>query len=223
MSLSIMWSRQSSRISEYRVIQVFSGVSHLTRGKESYEVLVMILFLNACVRNDKSRTLKLAKTVLRKMSGEIRERKLEDIKFPIVDQTFLDWRDQCIAVGDYSSPAFDLAREFAEAEAVVIAAPFWDLSFPASLKQYFEQINVLGVTFNYTEEGVPLGLCNAKQLIYVTTAGGVIFSEEYGYGYIKALAQSFYGIPDVRMIKAEGLDILGADVDQILIDAENNL
>ena len=40
---------------------------------------------------------------------------------------------------------FDLAKQFAEADEVIIAAPFWDLSFPAALKQYFEQINVLGI------------------------------------------------------------------------------
>ena len=109
-----------------------------------------------------------------------------------------------VAGSDYSDPMFDLAKQFAEADRIVIAAPYWDLSFPASLKQYFEQINVQGITFVYTPEGVPQGLCRAKQLLYVTTAGGNYVPEEFGFGYVKALAQNFYGIPDVQMFQAAG-------------------
>lgn len=98
-----------------------------------------------------------------------------------------------------------------------------DLSFPAALKQYFEQINVLGITFVYTPEGTPKGLCRAKRLYYVTTAGGPIFSEEYGYGYVKALAQGFYGIEETKIFKAEGLDIVGANVEGILDVAKREI
>ena len=90
---------------------------------------------------------------------------------------------------------------------IVVAAPYWDLSFPAALKQYFEQINVLGITFKYSAEGTPIPLCKAKELIYVTTAGGAFVPEEFGFGYVKALAQGFYGIPDVRQVREVGLDI----------------
>ena len=41
---------------------------------------------------------------------------------------------------------FDLARQFARAEIIVMAAPYWDLSFQAALKQYLEQVNVVGIT-----------------------------------------------------------------------------
>ena len=111
---------------------------------------------------------------------------------------------------------FYLANQFAKADEIIIAAPFWDLSFPAALKQYFEQINVIGVTFRYTPEGVPKGLCRAKRLTYITTAGGEYVPDEYGFGYVKALAQNFYGIRDVNLIKATGLDIVGADVEKII-------
>ena len=46
--------------------------------------------------------------------------------------------------------------------------------------------------------------------------------EEYGFGYIKALAQNFYGISDVRLIKAVGLDLDGADVEAIMRSAEES-
>ena len=118
---------------------------------------------------------------------------------------------------------FDLARQFSEAEDIVIAAPYWDLSFPAMVKQYLEQITVVGITFKYSEEGVPIGLCRAKRLFYVTTAGGFFAPEEYGFGYVKALAQIYYGIQDVRKVEALGLDIYGADVDAIMTSAADQL
>lgn len=181
-----------------------------------------ILFINACVRRD-SRTRRLADKLLARLGGPVQEVRLDRLSFPVADADFLDLRDRLIARGDFSDPAFDLARQFAEAETLVIAAPYWDLSFPAALKQYFEQINVVGVTFKYTEEGVPVGLCRARRLFYVTTAGGCYAPEEYGFGYIRALAKNYYGIQDVRLIEAVGLDLYGADVDAILASAEEKI
>lgn len=179
----------------------------------------MILFINACARGQ-SRTLRLARHLLSRLQGEVSELRLFETAFPVVNETFLCVRDGLIAASDYNHPMFDLARQFAQADQVVIAAPYWDLSFPAVLKQYFEQINVTGVTFRYSPEGIPQSLCRAKRLFYVTTAGGPVLSDTLGYGYVEALAKGFYQIPDVRYVKAEGLDITGADVKSILQAAE---
>ena len=181
-----------------------------------------ILFLNACVRRE-SRTKRLADRLLAKLNRPFAEIRLHGLAFPAVDEAFLRKRDRLIAGGDFSDSLFALARQFADAETIVIAAPYWDLSFPAALKQYFEQINVVGITFRYTEEGVPVGLCRAKRLFLVTTAGGLYVPEEFGFGYIKALAQNFYGIRDVRLLQAVGLDIVGADVEAILREAEGKI
>ena len=175
----------------------------------------MILFINACVREE-SRTKRLADCLLSKMEGKVEELFLSDISFPPVDEAFLRVRDSLIESGDFKNPLFDLARQFAGADQIVVAAPYWDLSFPAALKQYFEQINVLGITFMYTPEGFPRGLCRADKLYYVMTAGGMHVSEEFGYGYVKALAQNFYGLRDCELIKAVGLDIDGADAEAIM-------
>lgn len=179
-----------------------------------------ILFINACVRKE-SRTQRIAEKLLLKLNKPFEEIRLDQMIFPVVNQDFLNKRDLLISNGDYDNPFFDLARQFSEAEMIVIAAPYWDLSFPAALKQYFEQINVVGITFKYSEEGIPVPLCRAKRLLFVTTAGGYYVPEEFGFGYIKALAQNYYGISEVRLIKAIGLDIEGADVNNILRSTED--
>ena len=71
-------------------------------------------------------------------------------------------------------------------------------------------------------DGIPQGLCKSRRLIYVTTAGGPIIYN-FGFEYVKALAQGFFGIPDVQMVKAEELDIQGADVNQIMERAKNEI
>ena len=182
----------------------------------------MILFINACVRSE-SRTRRLADRLLAGRRDAIEELRLDTLTFPSVDARFLARRDRLVAARDFGDPMFALARQFAQADEIVIAAPFWDLSFPAALKQYIEQINVPGITFFYTPEGIPKGLCRAESLTYLMTAGGDYVPEEFGFGYIRALAQGFYGISDVRLIRATGLDLDGADVGAILAAAKRTI
>ncbi|MBE5911189.1 NAD(P)H-dependent oxidoreductase [Pseudobutyrivibrio sp.] len=174
-----------------------------------------VLFVNACVRKE-SRTKRLADKILAEINERYDEVKLDEIVFPIANEEFLRKRDELIAAGDFDNPLFELANQFAGAETIVIATPYWDLSFPAALKQYFEQINVVGITFKYSQEGIPQGLCKANKIYYVTTSGGDYAPDDFGYGYVKALAQGYYGIQDISLTKATGLDIIGADVDSIL-------
>ena len=174
-----------------------------------------ILFINSCVRKE-SRTKRLADKLLKKLDMPYEEIRPAEVAWPVADEAFLTMRDGLIAAEDFGNPLFAPARQFAEADCIVIAAPYWDLSFPAALKQYFEQINVAGITFRYSEEGIPIGLCKAKTLYYVTTAGGFFMPEEFGFGYVQSMARNYYGIQDVRLIKAAGLDIAGADAEAIM-------
>jgi len=175
----------------------------------------MILYINACVRRD-SRTERLAEALLERYDDDIQQVRLEEMSFEVSDEAFLERRDQLIEEGAFDHEMFSLARQFAAADMIVIAAPYWDLSFPASLKQYMEKVTVNGITFEYTPEGIPRGLCKAQRLYYIMTAGGDYAPEEYGFGYIQALAAGYYGITDSRLIKATGLDIVGADVERII-------
>ena len=175
----------------------------------------MILFVNACVR-PQSRTQRLANYILQKIGHNIKELVLEKENIVPLNRENLERRTKLASSGIFDDPIFDLAKDFAAAEKIIIAAPYWDLSFPALLKCYIEQINVIGLTFAYNDAGKPYGLCKADELIYVTTSGGAISDKDWGFEYIKSLAHNFYGIKNVSCFKAENLDLIGADVESIL-------
>lgn len=178
-----------------------------------------ILFINACARKN-SRTKELADVVLSRLNGKITEVNLLKENLKALTEEDINLRFSLSAKKDFSNSIFDKAKQFASADIIVIAAPFYDYSFPANLKIYIENINVVGLVFRYTEKGEIEGLCKAKKLIYITTAGGPILDDTFGYGYIKYLCNNFYGIKDTTFIKAEGLDIWGADIAAIMQKAK---
>ena len=77
------------------------------------------------------------------------------------------------------------------------------------------------LTFKYGESGQVIPLCKCKRLIYVTTAGGYIGDNNFGYDYVKALCVHLFGIDNIVCVSAEGLDIIGNDIEAILKNAEN--
>ncbi len=177
----------------------------------------MILYINCCVREE-SRTNILAQAVLQKLGGEIAQIDLYKENLHPLDKETLAKRTALIEKGDYNDSMFDYAKQFAAADEIVIAAPYWDLSFPAMLKIYFENIYITGVVSEYGENGMPHGLCKAKRIIYVTTAGGP-YDPTYSYGYVESLAKNFFGIPETQLIKAEMLDVEGYNPEEILSKA----
>lgn len=174
-----------------------------------------VLFINACVR-PMSRTYKLAQYFLDELECQVDQVNLYEKNVKPIDFEGLKEREDAVKNGKLEKEILEYAIQFANADIILIAAPFWDLSFPAILKIYIEQINVSGITFKYSEEGIPNGLCKAKKLIYITTSGGYIGENDFGFMYIKELANKFWGIQNVEMISAEGLDILVNDVETIL-------
>lgn len=178
----------------------------------------MILFINTCVREE-SRTKRLANHVIASLHEKnIKEIRVCELDLPKVDEEFINWRNECCSKKSFSDPVFELAKDFAAADTIVIAAPYYDLSFPAMLKQYLEQICIVGLTFFYNEQDLPQGLCHAKKLYYVTTAGGPIINDAYGYGYVRELARTFFGISETVCVKAEMLDIVGYNAETILAE-----
>ena len=176
----------------------------------------MVLFVNACVRSD-SRTEQLARALLERLDGEQEEVKLSEADLQPLSEERLLRRTELIGKGQFSDPMFRLARQFRRADLIVVAAPYWDLSFPAILKLYLENIYVTGLVSEYTETGESRGLCRARKLWYVTTAGGP-YVPDFSYDYIRALATGCFGIPETELVMAELLDVQGYDAEVIVAE-----
>ena len=187
-----------------------------------------ILYVNACVKRDiASRTNRLAQAYLNKclksQDCSLSVVNLEDtIMYPLSGKSLAE-REKAIANNDFSGSSFELARCFAAADEVVIAAPYWDLSFPASIKLYIEQICVNKLTFCFDEKGMPRGLTNIKKAVYLTTSGGYIGSSNFGFDYIKGVFTTLFGIKEISFYSAEGFDVLGNDPEQILAAATKKM
>lgn len=180
----------------------------------------MILYVNCCPRGD-SRTDRLAHALLERL-GEytVLDLYAEDLR-PL-DRKSLAERDALLRAGSYDHPRFRYANQFAQADEVVIAAPFWDLSFPAKLKLWIENIFAVGIVTEYDGCGIPHGLCRARKLWYVTTAGGP-YDRRFSFDQLSELCSRYFGIAETELVMAEMLDIIGNDPEAILAEAERGL
>ena len=187
-----------------------------------------LLFINACVRGQKSRTLQLARRFLGAWQhahpeAVITERDLCRDRLSPQYPEVLEERDALWSAGKLDDPLFQPARQFAAASRIVIAAPFWDLSFPAILKIYLERISVTNITFGYDDLSRSVGLCIADKLLLITTRGGdfsipEISWMEMGARQLEALC-AMYGIPSFQCLTAQGLDDIRNDKEAILAQA----
>ncbi|AVQ80233.1 MULTISPECIES: FMN-dependent NADH-azoreductase [unclassified Variovorax] len=102
-----------------------------------------------------------------------------------------------------------LVSQFLAADVVVIGTPFYNFSIPTQLKAWIDRLGQVGRTFKYTEKG-PVGLAGGKTVIVASSRGGVYSTSEGGQAmehqesYLKAVF-GFFGITDVRIVRAEGV------------------
>jgi len=97
-------------------------------------------------------------------------------------------------------------QEFLDADVVVIGAPMYNFTIPSQLKAWIDRISVAGRTFRYNETG-PEGLCGGKQVIIVSTAGGLHQGQPSRVGHedFLRLLFGFIGITDIKFVFAHGL------------------
>lgn len=182
-----------------------------------------LLFINACVRGKDSRTLALAEQLLERireanshdMAFHIEEIRLSTENIMPLNYERLQRRDELLAAGQLDDTMFDYANAVAGADMLVIAAPYWNMSFPSLLKIFLELSCVEGITYTYAQDGTPVGLASAHDMYYVTTSGGYIGDCNFGFEYVDALCR-LYGVENTHFVSAEGLDLDGADVQAIM-------
>lgn len=181
-----------------------------------------LLFVNCCIsqRGENSRTLSLAKAFLKAFRAAHPGAEIETVKPETLltlrhfGPEMLNDRDALAGVGAWDAPVFDLARQFRAADRIVVAAPFWDLSFPAALRTYIEYISANGLTYHYEADGCH-GDCRAERLAYLTSGGDVEREDSLGVLYWRQLCAMF-GIGQFDYVFAGGLDIDPAKATELL-------
>ncbi len=102
-----------------------------------------------------------------------------------------------------------LVSQFLAADVVVVGAPLYNFAIPSQLKAWIDRIAQVGRTFKYTDKG-PVGLAGGKTVIVASARGGVystseaMLAMEHQESYLKVVF-GFFGITDVRFVRAEGL------------------
>jgi FMN-dependent NADH-azoreductase len=102
-----------------------------------------------------------------------------------------------------------LVSQFLAADVVVVGAPMYNFSIPSQLKAWIDRVAQAGRTFKYTEQG-PQGLATGKTVLVASTRGGAYHGNpdlaflDHQESYLKAVF-GFFGITDVRFVRAEGL------------------
>ena len=102
-----------------------------------------------------------------------------------------------------------LVSQFLASDVIVIGAPLYNFSIPSQLKAWIDRLAQAGRTFMSTDKG-PVGLAVGKTVIVASTRGGVYSTSEGGQAmehqesYLKVVF-GFFGITDVRFVRAEGV------------------
>lgn len=126
-----------------------------------------------------------------------------EANFTPADQRSQEQKDR-LALSD------ELVQELLAADTIVIGAPIYNFSVPASLKAWVDLVARAGLTFKYTENG-PQGLLEGKRAILAVASGGTKVGSEidFGSGYLTHI-MGFIGITDVEIVAA----------DQLMVDAD---
>lgn len=170
-----------------------------------------LVVIDACVRQDQSRTWRIAEPIVDALMKryETTVYHLPEMEFIVSlnPGTFAERGN-----GETPQWAIDCAKTIAEADRILIAAPFWDMSFPAVLKAFIEQTSLYDITF--ADNGKEcVGLCKCEKVLYITTRGMDIQTgdpREQGSPYIKALS-ALWGLGEVLVLAASGMDYAGED------------
>ena len=177
-----------------------------------------LIVIDACMRDGESRTRRILNPLLEKLTEryEIETIRLDGQDWQAVGRRVLAER----AAGHVPEETVAMARRIAAADRLVIAAPFWDMSFPAVLKVFIENMSLFNITFR--DNGTSFeGLCRCERLLYVTTRGMNLRTGdplETVTPYLRALSL-LWGLGEVITVAAENLDYSSPSEIDARIDA----
>ena len=169
-----------------------------------------LLYIDACIRDEESRTKRIAEPIVAvlKEKYDVQTLVINELDLSIVQKELITKRMS----GDIAPQIMSWAESVRDADRIVIAAPFWDMSIPAALKNFFELCSILDVTFK-TNDKTCYGNCKAEKMLYITTRGMDIDTGdalEQGSSYLKALSW-LWGIGPLQVVAAQNMDYVSAD------------
>lgn len=179
------------------------------KDKES-DSMKKLLFIDSCIRDENSRTKRIAEPVVEKLKTryEVETITLNELDLPVIQKEENIRRSN----GVIGQDAMNWACKIRDADRIVIAAPFWDMSIPAALKTFFELCSLLDVTFK-TNDVTCYGNCKCEDMLFITTRGMNIKTGdplEQATSYLKALSW-LWGIKGLKVIARENFDYISAE------------
>ena len=166
-----------------------------------------LLYIDACIRDEQSRTKRIATPIVEalKQKYEVQTLVINDLDLSIVKKELITKRNN----GDIDPQVMSWAESVRDADRIVIAAPFWDMSIPAALKNFLELCSIFDVTFK-SDDKTCYGNCKAEKMLYITTRGMDIDTGdvlEQASPYLKALSW-LWGIGPLEVVSAQNMDYL---------------
>ena len=164
-----------------------------------------LVVIDACIRGEESRTRRIAEPIIRELAKRYDITRYDLARMPMEPLTPESYAQR--VAGSVPAWAVEAAKTLAEADRIVVAAPFWDMSFPAVVKVFFEQTSLFDITF--TDNGRScVGLCKCEKVMYITTRGMNIptgDTREQGSSYLQALSR-LWDLGTVLTVAAWNLD-----------------
>ncbi|MBR5309743.1 MAG: NAD(P)H-dependent oxidoreductase [Oscillospiraceae bacterium] len=169
-----------------------------------------LLYIDSCIRGELSRTRRIATPIIEKLKDryDVETIVINDLELNPVQYD----ENRRRAAGTVSEEALCWASKIKNADRIVIAAPFWDMSIPAALKTFFELCSLFHVTFD-SDDKTCYGLCKAEKTLFITTRGMEIKTGEpleQATPYLKALFW-LWGIKGLEVIARENFDYISAE------------
>jgi FMN-dependent NADH-azoreductase len=180
-----------------------------------------VLHLMSSIQGDASYSIKLGRTVVKKILDKypgsiVEEVNLNDLDIPHLNPSTLR---SMFTPGDQLTDEVRESLRFSDAavhqlmaaDIIVIGAPLYNFSIHTSLKAWIDHVTRAGLTFGYSAEGRPVGLVTGKK-VYIAMASGGVYSEGPGEAndfvapYLRSFL-GFLGMTDITVFRVEGVKV----------------
>lgn len=173
-------------------------------------ILKSLLYIDACVRDEESRTKRVAEPIMEELAKKydvtkfvLNELSLDVVKMPLLAKRL---------AGDIPQEVMSWAEAVRDADRIVIAAPFWDMGIPAVLKTFFELCSIFDVTFK-SDDKTCYGNCKAEKMLFITSRGMNISTGdeiEQATPYLRALSW-LWGIGPLQVVAMQNMDYVSTE------------